>query len=119
MSGITVKNFAPYETIPLLCVANNSVSAKFALPGSWACPDVMISNNGTTIAFFGLFSAQANPVLATTATAPALTGTIFATPILPGETMVISKDEYAQGADTVAAFSTGTPQLYFTAGIGS
>lgn len=116
MSGATIKNFAPYETVPLTLVANTSASVAFKLPGSWACCDVMITNNGSTIAFVNFGIASVGPV---TAQAPATTGTSNATPVLPGITMVLSKDEFVSGADTCAAFSTGTPTLYFTAGMGS
>lgn len=115
MSGATVKNFAAYETIPLLTVANTSVSAVFKLPGSWELSDVMISNNGSTVAFVNFGRASNGAVTAQT---PATTGTLGATPILPGQTMVLSKDEIPQ-SDTCAAFSTGASQLYFTSGIGN
>ena len=118
MSGLTVKNFAAYETIPLLCVGSQSVSAKFALPGSWNSPDILVANNGTTIAFVGYGSSITQPGVAVTATAPGLTGTKNCTPVLPGAIMILSKDEIEQ-SDTVCAYSTGTPQLYFTAGVGS
>lgn len=116
MSGITVKNFAPYETVPLTLVASVSGSVAFKLPGSWLCPDVMVTNSGATIAFvnFGVSALGA-----VTAQTPATTGTLGATPVLPGETLVFSKDEFVTGADTCAGYSTGTPTLYFTSGVGT
>lgn len=118
MSGITVKNFAAYETIPLTCVANTSVSAKFKLQGSFNLPDIMVVNNGSTIAFVGYGSSITQPSVTVAAQAPGLTGTTNCTPILPGAIMVLSKDEIEQ-SDTVCAYSTGTSQLYFSSGVGN
>lgn len=115
MSGITIKNFSDYETVPLTLVANTAAHVAFALPASWSSPDVMVTNSGSTIAFVN-FCNNANLVNAQT---PGTSGTLGATPVLPGATMVLSKNKSATYNDTCCAISTGTPTLYFSSGVGS
>jgi hypothetical protein len=118
MAAPQTLNFSAYETVPL-SVTNTSSSVSFALPASATdCRDCMVSNAGSTIAFVGFYlkntpSTQAN--FGTTAQLPGITGTLQATPILAGETMVLTKDK----ADTCIAISSGTTTLYFTAGKGN
>lgn len=115
MSGITIKNFSDYETVPLTLVANTPGSVSFALVGSIDEPDVMVTNAGSTIAFVN-FCNSSKIVNAQT---PGTGGTTGATPILAGATMVLSKNKAALKNDTCCAISTGTPTLYFTSGVGS
>jgi hypothetical protein len=115
-------NFDPYETVQL-AATTSSAGVSFILPASWTdCPDVMVSNAGTTTAFVGFYqkyapSTQANDGTAAqvpgTGSAP---GTLQATPVLAGETMVLTKKR----ADTcVGLMATGTGTIYFTCGKGN
>ena len=112
-------NFAPYETVPLNATTSSS-SVTFALPASATdCPDCMVTNSGTTVAFVGFYqqnapTGQAN--FGTAAQVPSTNGTLQATPVLGGETMVLSMGK----ADTcVAIMGTGSATIYFTAGKGN
>jgi hypothetical protein len=102
--------FLAYETVPL-DAGTSSSSVTFSLPASRDnCLEVMITNEGTATAFLAFGSGSA------TATLPGTTGTMDATPILAGETMVLRKDR----ADTCAAITrSDTATLYFTAGKGN
>jgi hypothetical protein len=115
MSGITIKNFSDYETVPLTLTASTAGTVAFKLPGSWELPDVMVTNSGLTVAFVNF----CNSGRIVNAQSPATTGTIGATPVLAGETMILSKNKGATYNDTCCAISTGTPTLYFTSGVGS
>lgn len=115
MSGITIKNFSDYETVPLTLVANTAAHVAFALPASWAEPDVMVTNVGATVAFVNFCNSQ-NIV---NAQVPGANGTLGATPIPAGATMILSKNKSATYNDTCCAISTGTPTLYFSSGVGS
>lgn len=115
MSGITIKNFSDYETVPLTLVANTAATVSFALPGSWESPDVQIYNAGSTVAFVN-FCYSGKIV---NAQVPGTNGTTGATPVPAGAIMVFSKNKGATYNDTCCAISTGTPTLYFTSGVGS
>jgi outer membrane protein assembly factor BamB len=115
MSGITIKNFSDYETVPLTLVASTAATVAFALPASWGSPDVMVTNSGTTVAFVNF----CNSSKIVNAQVPGTNGTLGATPVLGGETMILSKNKGATYNDTCCAISTGTPTLYFTSGVGS
>lgn len=118
MAAPQILNFSAYETVPL-SVTTSSASVTFALAASATdCRDCMVSNAGSTVAFVGFYlknapASQAN--FGTSAVVPSTTGTLQATPILAGETMVLTKDK----ADTCIAISTGSTTLYFTAGKGN
>ncbi len=101
------ENFTPGETIPLIANASGA-SASFALVQSVAYTDCMITNAGTMTAYVGFGSTPAQ--------LPNLSGSSNATPISAGGTLVLRR-----GNNTIctAICSSGTTQLFFTAGQGS
>jgi hypothetical protein len=99
-------NFTPGETVPLTATTSGAQTS-FTLSQSANYPDCLISNAGSVTAFVGFGAAAAQPAQ----------GATNATPVLPGETMVLRK---GSGVTAVSAMTaTGTAQLYFTAGEGS
>jgi len=97
------ENFTPGETISVVA-GTSSVSNTFSLAQSANYPDVLVINAGLNVAFVA-FGGAAN-----------LTGA-NATPVLPGDTMVLRK---GMGVTSCSAItSAGTTTLYFTAGQGS
>lgn len=110
--------FLDYETVPLT-VTTTSASVKFKLPGSISdCQQVMVANEGLVTAFVA-FGDSASNTLTITAVTPATTGTVNCTPIMAGETLILTKNRTSRGADTCAAITaSGNTNLYFTSGKG-
>jgi hypothetical protein len=106
---MSTPNFNPLETIPLNS-STSSLSVNFNLPQSGEAPDVMISNAGSNTAFVAFATTTA------TAVVPSTTGTLGATPVLSGAIMILAKGQ--ANFSCAAITSTGTSQLYFTAGQG-
>lgn len=100
-------NFTAGESIPLTATTAG-VAAAFALAQSAAYTDCMITNAGSAIAFIGF--GEGSAVL------PALTGTVNATPIAPGASIILRKGTAIR---CLAICASGTVQLYFTAGQGA
>jgi hypothetical protein len=97
--------FSPYETIPL-SASTTSASATFGLSQSGDFPNVMVSNAGPANAFISFTGTAAVPG----------SSVVNATPVLAGETMVLTKG----GALTVSAITaTGNATVYFTSGSGN
>jgi hypothetical protein len=105
--------FLDYETVPLNAGTTTS-SVKFKLPASQSDnQQCSVYNEGTVTAFVAFGDGSATAVL------PDVTGTVGATPVGGGETVVFTKNRTSRGADTCAAIvKTGNAQLYFTAGKG-
>lgn len=115
--NVYVANSEFGETIPL-AVGTSSISATFFLLPSKNNASVIVTNAGSKIAFINFGDSTKGTV---TATAPALTGTTGATPILPSAIYTFQKNSDALKADTCAAICGGTDSttLYFTSVQGS
>ena len=100
-------NFTPGETIPINATVSGA-SGVFALMQSVAYTDCMVTNTGSVVAYVGFGNSPAQ--------LPSLLGTCSATPVMPGGTLVLRKGNSTQCS---AICSSGTAQLYFTAGEGS
>ncbi len=104
------ENFTPGETIALTATTT-SAEAAFTLPQSASYPDCMVTNAGSQLAFVGFGNAPA-----VSAGLPGA-GVTNATPVMPGETMMLRK---GAGISACAAVTiTGSSVLYFTAGQGN
>lgn len=112
-SNVFVINSQAGETIPLTASSSSS-NVKFVLNPSILNYDVIVTNAGSSIAFiaFGVGNT-------TTAQVPGTSGTLNATPVLPGAIYTFQKNSDAIRADTCAAISPLGTTLYFTSIQGS
>lgn len=113
-TNVYVINSLPGETVPLSVTATSS-SVKFFNKASKLNYDVIVTNAGTKTAFIQFGDTTAVAVV------PSTTGTIGATPVLPGAIYTFQKNTDAVQCDTCAAICGGadTTTLYFTSIQGS
>ena len=99
------ENFTPGETVSLSASAA-SASVAFTLAQSASYPDCLVTNAGSSPVFVGFGSPALLPGA----------GALNATPVLPGESMVLRK---GSASNCCAVTVSGTALVYFTAGQGN